>query len=81
MGLTGYTTPTVLGICPFAVFFSVSRPFGRFILVYQGHFVLCYEDKLEPLDRAMANFKRSIGLGRHDFRCYLRVASLTLTPL
>ena len=30
----------------------------RFTLVYEGHFVLCYE-KLEPLDRAMANFKRS----------------------
>ena len=74
-------TCTFLGICTFAVFFSVSRPFCRFTLVYQGHFVLCYEDKLEPLDRAMANFKRSIGLGRHDFRCYLRVASLTLTPL
>ena len=26
--------------------------------------------KLEPLDRAKANFKRS---GRHGFRCYLRV--------
>ena len=47
--------------------------------------MLCYEDKLEPLDRAMANFKRSIGLGRHDYHYdyhdYLRVASLTLTPL
>ena len=76
-----YTTAMVRGICTFAVFFSVSQPFCQFTLVYEGHFVLCYEDKLEPLDRAMANFKRSIGLGRHDFRCYLRVASLTLTPL
>ena len=32
---------------------------GRFTLVYEGHFVLCYKEKLEPLDRAMANFKRS----------------------
>ena len=57
-------TPTVRGICTFAVFFSVSRPFCRFTLVYEGHFnasgfVLCYKEKLEPLDRALANFKRS----------------------
>ena len=52
-------TPTARGICTFAVFFSVSRPFCRFTLVYEGHFVLCYKAKLEPLDRAMANFKRS----------------------
>ena len=52
-------TPTVRGICTFAVFFSVSRPFYRFTLVYEGHFVLCYKEKVEPLDRAMANFKRS----------------------
>ena len=54
-----YTTAMVRGICTFAVFFSVSQPFCQFTLVYEGHFVLCYEDKLEPLDRAMANFKRS----------------------
>ena len=24
----------------------------RFTLVYEGHFVLCYKKKLEPLDRA-----------------------------
>ena len=60
MGLTGLTTPTVRGICTFAVFSSVSRPFFcRFTVVYEGHFVLCYKEKLEPLDRAMANFKRS----------------------
>ena len=51
-------TPTFRGICTFAVFFSVSQPFCRFTLVYEGHFVLCYKEKLEPLDRAMANFKR-----------------------
>ena len=49
-------TPTVRGICTFAVFLSVSRPFCRFTLVFEGHFVLCYKEKLEPLDRAMANF-------------------------
>ena len=53
-------TPTVRGICTFAVYFSVFRPFCRFTLVYEGHFVLCKE-KIEPLtlDRAMADFKRS----------------------
>ena len=43
----------------FAAFFSVSRPLSRFTLVYEGHFVLCYKEKIKPLDRAMANFKRS----------------------
>ena len=52
-------TSTVRGICAFAVFFSVSRPFCRFTLAYEGHFVLCYKEKLEPLDRAMADFKGS----------------------
>ena len=51
-------TPTICCICTFAVFFSVSQPFCRFALVYKGHFMLCYEEKLEPLDRVMANFKR-----------------------
>ena len=59
MGLTGHTTPTVRGICTFAVFFSVSRPFCRFTLVHVGHFVLCYKKKIKSLDRAMANFKSS----------------------
>ena len=50
-------TPTVRGVCTFAAFFSVSRPaLSRFTLVY---FVLCYKEKIKPLDRAMANFKRS----------------------
>ena len=33
------TTPTVRGICTFAVLFSVSRPFLSFTLVCEGHFV------------------------------------------
>ena len=42
MGLkTRYTTPAARCICSFAVFFSVSRPFCRFTLVYEGHFMLC----------------------------------------
>ena len=56
MGLTAYTTSTVRDIFLFAVFFLVSRPFCRFTLVYEGRFMLCYKEKLEPLDRAMANF-------------------------
>ena len=32
-------------ICTFAVYFSVFRPFSRFTLVYEGHFVLCYKEK------------------------------------
>ena len=53
------TTTTVRAICTFAVCFSVFRPFCRFTLVYEGHFVLCYKEKIEPLDRVEANFKRS----------------------
>ena len=49
MGLTAYTTPTVRDIFSFAVFFLVSRPFCRFTLVYEGRFMLCYKEKLEPL--------------------------------
>ena len=33
--------------------------FCRFTLVYEGHFVLCCKEKIEPLDRAMAHFERS----------------------
>ena len=39
------TTPTVRAICTFAVYFSVFRPFCRFTLVYEGHFVLCFTVK------------------------------------
>ena len=35
------TTPEVRVICTFAVYFSVFRPFCRFTLVYEGHFILC----------------------------------------
>ena len=48
-------TLTVRGFCTFAVF----DHFVASLLVYEGHFVLCYKEKLEPLDGAMANFKRS----------------------
>ena len=70
------TTRTVRGICRFAVYFLVFRPFCRFTLVYERHFVLCYEEKsYSRLDRVTANF-----IGLHDFRCYGRVASFSLTP-
>ena len=47
------------GISTFAGCFSVSRPFCRFTLVYEGHFVLCCNsEKIEPLDRVMSNFNR-----------------------
>ena len=42
-------TPTVRGICIFAVFFSVSQPFCCLTLVYEGRFVLCCTEKIEPL--------------------------------
>ena len=59
-------------------FFSVSRPFCRFTFVYEGHFVLCYKKKLEPLDRAMANFKRS---SRSAWFPLLSACFVSLTPL
>ena len=36
----------------------VTRPFCRFIRVYEGHFMLCYKEelKVELSDRVMANF-------------------------
>ena len=52
-GWQAYTTHTAPGICTFAIFFSVSQPFYvASFFAYEGHFV-------EPLDHAMANFKRS----------------------
>ena len=39
------TTPAVRGICTFAVYFSIFRPFCHFTLVYEGHLVLCYKEK------------------------------------
>ena len=54
------TTPTVRAICKFAVYFSVFRPFSRFSLVCEGHRRYCIiRRKLEPLDCAMADLKRS----------------------
>ena len=49
----------VRGVCTFAVYFSVSRRFCSFTLVYEGHFLLCDKEKIELLDRVMANFERS----------------------
>ena len=42
-------TPTVRAICTFAVYFSAFRPFCRFTLVYEWHFVLCYKEKTKSL--------------------------------
>ena len=39
------TTPTVRAICTFAVYFLVFRPFCRFTLVNEGHYVLYYKEK------------------------------------
>ena len=48
-----------VALVTFAVSFLVPRPFCRFTLVYDGHFVLCCKsEKIEPLDRVMANFNR-----------------------
>ena len=33
--------------------------FCSFTLVYEGHLVLCYKEKIELLDRVQANFERS----------------------
>ena len=33
--------------------------FCNFTLVYEGHFILCYKEKIELLDRVKANFERS----------------------
>ena len=52
MGLTGLHDSYGRGICSFAVFVSVSRPFCRFTLDYERHFVLSCKEKLEPLIRS-----------------------------
>ena len=58
--------------------YTVHMPFSfRSLDHFEGHFVLCYKEKSEPLDRAMSNFEV---IGLYDFRCSLR-ASLSLTPL
>ena len=53
------TTPTVRAICAFAVYLSVFRPFFRFTLVYEGHFVLCYKEKTRAVRSCYGKFKRS----------------------
>ena len=54
------TTPTIRAICKFAVYFSVFRPFSRFSLICEGHRRYCIiRRKLESLDCAMADLKRS----------------------
>ena len=52
-GWQAYPTPTVRGICTFAVFVSVSPPFMSL------HSCLWRALRVVFLDRAMANFKRS----------------------
>ena len=52
--------PTVRGICIFAVFFSVSQPFCCFTLVYEGRFVLCCMEKIEPLACRFVEFDSSV---------------------
>ena len=51
-GWQACTTSTVRGICSFAVFCSVSRPYCSFTFDYERHFVLCCKEKLEPLIRS-----------------------------
>ena len=69
------TTPTVRAICTFAVYFSVFRPFFRFTLVYEGHFVLCYKDvnkknrpNTTPTVRAICTFAVYFSVFRPFFR-------------
>ena len=52
------TTPTVRAICTFAVYFSVFRSVAS-LLFMKGISYCVLKRKLEPLDRAKANFKRS----------------------
>ena len=51
-------TPKVRAICTFAVYFSDFWPFCRFLFM-KGISYCVIRRKLEPLDRATANFKRS----------------------
>ena len=54
------TTPTVRAICTFAVYSSVCQPFFVASLLFMMGISYCViRRKLEPLDRAKANFKRS----------------------
>ena len=60
-------------------FFFFSGSFLSLHSCYEGHLVLFCKEKIEPLDRVMANTNKRSSL--RDFRCYLRVASLSLTHL
>ena len=53
------TTPTVRAISTFAVYFRSFDLFVTYILVMKGISYCDVRRKLEPLDRAKANFKRS----------------------
>ena len=52
--------PTVHGICIFAVFFSVSQPFCCCTFVYEGRFLLCCMEKIEPLACRFVEFDSSV---------------------
>ena len=52
-------TPTVCAICTFAVYFLVFQPFFVASLLFVKGISYCViRRKLEPFDRAKANFKR-----------------------
>ena len=66
------TTPTVV---PFVHLQYIFRSFDLFVaslLFMKGISYCVIRRKLEPLDRAKANFTEEV-IGLHDFRCYLRV--------
>ena len=75
MGLTGLHDSYGswhLYICRFLFGFSI---FLSLHSCYEGHFVLFCKEKIESLDRVMANIKV---IGLHDFRCYLHVADISI---
>ena len=53
------TTPTVRAICTFAVYFRSFDLFATSLLFMKGISYCVIKRKLEPLDRAKVNFKRS----------------------
>ena len=69
-------TPTVRGICTFAVFFSVSRPFRSFTLAFA---LLASHSScsLSPLGDAMCLSQLSIG-SFYLFKMLFSVCSLSL---
>ena len=73
------STPTVRGICTFAVYFSVFGPLCRFTLVYEGHFV--FVDKYDTCDKnlptVLANSSNH-SRARHNVdvgQCRMRVSN------